>query len=414
MTDTRRILSLCLLAALPALLAPAPARGAGFGISEQNASATGRAGAFTAVADSPSAIYYNPAGLGLQKGLGIEAGITLIFPLGSHEDPATGLVTDSESSVFYPPTVYASYRLPERVAIGLGFFVPFGLGISWPEDWIGFEQIQSIDLQTYFINPTVAWSPFEWLSIGAGVDIVRSVVELKRGINFIDERGSLHAAGSAWGWGGNAGLLIRLLGGRLSFGLSYRSAVKLVFAGSADFTVPPAFALLLEDQPIETSLTLPHTLSMGIAGKPASMVTLSADVTVTTWSTFKEFGLRFPEDVGKPEGEKLSQSEPRNWRNVYAVRLGAEVRPPLKWLVLRAGLAYDRTPSPTNTLSPTLPDADRIEVAAGAGFLIPKGLSLDLAYMYIYFFERSSSGEAFPATYRCSAHLVGLTLGYHY
>jgi long-chain fatty acid transport protein len=324
------------LVVLAAALASAPARGAGFGISEQSASATGRACAVTAVADTPSAIYYNPAGLGMQKGLGIEAGVTLIVPLGSHEDPATGLVTDSETSLFYPPTVYVSYRLPERIAFGLGFFVPYGLGITWPEGWTGFEKVESIELQAYFINPTVAWSPLEWLSVGAGVDIVRSIVDLRKGINFIDEHGSLHAGASAWGFGGNAGLLLRLLGGRLSFGLSYRSAVRFEFTGNADFTVPAAFALLLEDQPIETDLTLPHVLSMGIAGKPVSMLTLSADLIVTTWSTFKEFGLNFPGDMVKPESEKLSQTEPRNWRNTWALRFGAEVRPPLKWLVVRA------------------------------------------------------------------------------
>jgi long-chain fatty acid transport protein len=397
------------------LLPCAGSLGAGFAIQEQAASATGRACAVTAVADSPSAVFYNPAGLAFQPGLGIEAGLTLIVPLASHRDPGSGETTDAEPDLFYPPSVYVSYLLPENIAVGLGFFVPYGLGIAWPEDWSGFQEVRSIDLQTFVINPTMAWSPLPWLAVGAGFGFVRSVVELERGIEFVDETGSLRAGGGAWGFGANAGLLLRFFKGRLGFGLNYRSDVRLDFKGRADFTVPEPFAALLEDQAVRTTLRLPHTLALGVSGKPVEMLTLSLDLTVTAWSSFEEFGLTFPGDEGKPEDEKLSQSEARNWRNVYTVRLGAEVAPPpVPWLMLRLGLAYDKTPSPSNTLSPTLPDADRILVSAGAGFSLPKGFRVDVAYMFVYFFERSSTGDAFPATYNASAHLVGLSLGYRF
>ena len=404
----------CALAGILVTLAWAPdATAAGFAIQEQGASATGRACAVTAVADTPSAIFYNPAGLALQPGLGIEAGLTLILPLVSHEDPGSGETTEAELNVFYPPSIYASYLLPANVAVGLGFFVPYGLGIEWPDGWAGFETVRLIDLKTFVVNPAVAWSPFPWLAFGGGLSIVRSVVELRKGIAFVDERGALRAGGAAWGFGGSAGLLLRFLKGRLSFGLSYRSAVSLDVKGRADFSVPETFASLLEDQPVRTSLTLPHTLSIGVAGKPARMLTLSLDLLVTTWSTFSKFGLTFPEDEEKPEDEKLSQVEARNWRNVYSVRAGAELRlPTAEWLGLRLGLAYDRTPSPSSTLSPTLPDSDRILVSAGAGFSLPRGFSVDLAYMFVWFFERSSTGEAFPGTYSASAHLIGVSLGY--
>lgn len=58
-----------LAAALTAcLLAPAYVRGAGFALFEQGSRAMGFAGAFTAQADDPSAIFHNAAGLAFLKG----------------------------------------------------------------------------------------------------------------------------------------------------------------------------------------------------------------------------------------------------------------------------------------------------------------------------------------------------------
>lgn len=407
-----RLRAACLAAAL---LAPLEARAAGFSIYEQGAAAMGRGCAVTAIADTPSAIFYNPAGLGLQKGLGLEIGDTLIFPAGEHEDPDTGEVTKAEDNLFYPPTFYASYVLPGRVALGFGLFVPFGLGIKWPGGWAGFEEIEQIDVQNIFLNPTVAWAPLEWLSIAAGFDAVHATVELTKGLEFITDRGTLHGAAEAWGFGANAGILFRFLDGRLSWGLSYRSAVNLDFEGKADFQVPAPFESMLEDQPLESSLTLPHVIAIGVAGRPVEMLSLGLDVLYTTWSSFEEFGFTFPEDEGKPEDEQLTQYEPRNWKNVFGLRLGAELNPPcVPELAVRLGLVYDRNPSPSNTMSPSLPDSDRIDVSAGAGYRFGFGLSIDVAYMLVWFFERTSGGEAFAGTYRSHAHLVGLSLGYRF
>jgi long-chain fatty acid transport protein len=316
-------------------------------------------------------------------------------------------------NLFYPPSVYAAYTFKGGVAFGVGFFVPYGLGIEWPEGWSGFQEIESIDLQNFYINPSIAWSPFEWLSVGMGFNMVRSLVSLQKGLEFIDQRGFLEASGQAWGFGMNAGVLLRILDGRLSFGLSYRSAVELKFEGRGDFTVPDTFASMLEDQPLETHLTLPHYVGVGAAVKPHEMLTVSLDITFTTWSTFKNFAITFPADELRPEDERLSSSEPRQWSDVFSVRLGLEL-PPIGGLALRAGFVFDRNPSPRRTMSPSLPDSDRIDVSAGIGYAFPFGFSFDAGYMYVHFMERSSIEEAFAGIYQSHAHILGISLGYRY
>src|ERR1700737_2053550 len=48
------------------------ARASGFSILELGGRGAGMGGAFTAIADDGSALFYNPAGIGFQKGLRIE------------------------------------------------------------------------------------------------------------------------------------------------------------------------------------------------------------------------------------------------------------------------------------------------------------------------------------------------------
>src|SRR5579862_5314758 len=56
-------------------LLPSLAFGYGSRVSNQDAEATARGNAFTATADDPSAIYYNPAGIMQLDGLNTESGM---------------------------------------------------------------------------------------------------------------------------------------------------------------------------------------------------------------------------------------------------------------------------------------------------------------------------------------------------
>src|SRR5215468_7489467 len=79
-TRTRSCASTAFLFALALLLPASRAFAAGFSIFEQGARGMGFAGAFTAQANDPSAIFHNPAGIAFLKGKQIYLGATLIHP----------------------------------------------------------------------------------------------------------------------------------------------------------------------------------------------------------------------------------------------------------------------------------------------------------------------------------------------
>src|SRR3954468_18436381 len=78
--------------AVACVLAPGPAHAAGFAIFEQGARAMGFAGAYTAQASDPSAIFHNAAGVAFLKGKQIYFGGTFIHPSSSFtgDDPFPG------------------------------------------------------------------------------------------------------------------------------------------------------------------------------------------------------------------------------------------------------------------------------------------------------------------------------------
>ncbi|MBK9608413.1 MAG: outer membrane protein transport protein [Betaproteobacteria bacterium] len=64
-----------------------PALAGGLSTPGQGARALGVAGAFTAVADDGSAVYYNPAGISQIDGTSIETGLALISPQLGYQRP---------------------------------------------------------------------------------------------------------------------------------------------------------------------------------------------------------------------------------------------------------------------------------------------------------------------------------------
>ena len=63
----------------------------------------------------------------------------------------------------------------------MGAYSTFGIGITWPADWVGRESAIHASLETLTLNPTVAVKVHPQISVAAGFDAVRSVVDFTNG-----------------------------------------------------------------------------------------------------------------------------------------------------------------------------------------------------------------------------------------
>jgi len=412
----------------------------GYQINEHGARAMGMGGAFVAQAADASAIYFNPAGLGFQKGFRFMGGTTVILPSTKFTG---GAGTSMESLTFFPSNLYLTYGMENGLTFGVGVFNPYGLGTEWPASWDGRQQAVKTDLQTFYINPTIAYKFSDQLSIGVGVSYILGKVTLKQRVPTLSalapaptpaaNDGAITLDGDGTGIGFNAGILYKPTKD-LSIGVSYRTLTKIDFEGDAKFTDmgalagPPLGPLnFFPGGTGKTTLPFPSSLFAGIAYNITEDFTLEADFQYVGWKEYNELNLDIPKGPGgfpTPTSPPLQgpQVLKKEWDNSILLRLGGEYR--MERLALRAGVVYDQTPQPDKSVEPMLPDANRIELVAGFGYKLTDNFSIDAAFQFISFSDRSGSvtsktalyplvpAKTVSGNYQSSAMLIGVDLSY--
>src|SRR5688572_3248857 len=112
----------------------------GFRIPNQDPEAIGRGNAFTATADNPSAIYYNPAGISQLKGINAQVGL-YSTAVKSYYKNTSGTEFETQSDLQFVPQMHFTSQIKETgFTLGVGVFVPYGLGLEWPEQ-SGFRNV---------------------------------------------------------------------------------------------------------------------------------------------------------------------------------------------------------------------------------------------------------------------------------
>ena len=110
------------------------------------------------------------------------------------------------------------------------------------------------------------------------------------------------------------------------------------------------------------------------------------------------------------ENPALNNPLAKNWNNTWNFRMGAEYEL-TDALTLRAGLAYDPSPEPEETLTPDLPDSNRYKASVGLGYDFGS-VFVDGGYQYIYLGDKKSSAVGYPGIYNGLGHVFGISVGY--
>jgi long-chain fatty acid transport protein len=146
---------------------PSLSEGAGFALVQQGTAAMAQGNAFVAEADDPSAIYYNPAGLNQITRPQVYLGTFLNYPNREFHG-SNGDFSVTRPRLYESGSFYLVYPANDRVALGLGYFTPFGLGSDWPASWTGRYITTYSRLKTYNVNPVVSLKLLKNLSIAGG------------------------------------------------------------------------------------------------------------------------------------------------------------------------------------------------------------------------------------------------------
>ena len=387
----------------------------GFQINEHGARGMAMAGAYTALALDGSALFYNPAGLSQLDGTQIMLGTTLISPSTSFRGVAPAIdETSMESAIFTPINLYVTHKLNDKWAFGFGVNNQYGLGSTWNENWVGKYIAIETEVQTFYFTGGASYKFSDKFSVGVTASYVYGNVKIlkKAPLTPFNADAKIDLSGTAGSFAYSVGLLYKP-SDMLSIGLNFRSNTTLDFAGSADVSAPSALSSLVPSGDITAPLTLPFNVTLGLALTPTEALTVSADFQYVGWSSYDKMEVTFTES-------NVVSTSPRNYDNSWIARLGAEYHMSDKF-DLRGGLLYDKNPVKDEFVEPSLPDADRLGLNIGVGYKITPSISVDLAYMFLRFAERTitnsevdyTSGAAgFDGTYSSSAHLLGLNFSY--
>src|SRR4030042_336956 len=173
----------------------------------QGAKASSMGTAFVAIADDPSAIAHNPAGLTQLTGTNIYGGNTFVIPSTTYKN-LSGRSEDTDFQIFFPPHLYVVSDLGMKdMRFGIGIYSPFGIGgRKWDEN--GLTRYSSVEntFATLSINPTFAYQVLPALSVGGGVTYMISKTEAEKLVDQSSlgaEDGKLRLEGLGGGWGYN-------------------------------------------------------------------------------------------------------------------------------------------------------------------------------------------------------------------
>ena len=418
------------LAALTGLfLSPAALQAAGFAIYEQGARGMGFAGAYAAQTSDPSAIFHNPAGIAFLEGKHLYVGGTLIAPssdfTGDSPFPGAGVTEQGDAGILIPPALDYSHQLTERMVVGLGVHTPYGLRTRWKNrdtTFTGRFISKEARVQSLSINPTVAYRIADRLAVGGGLDVRLSSVSLKRNAGAVDPFtfGVKDVAAidlesdTSTKLGFDIGILAKPTE-NLALGISYRHKVTSDFSGTASFALIPtgnpqfdgavASQLPSGGVPVTTEIEFPSVVEAGVSYNFGDW-TIAADVDFQQWSSFDRLPLTFE---GRPD---LSTTVEEGYENSRIYRIGLQRRLNDAWVV-RGGYFFDETPSPPESVSPLLPDADRNGLALGFTYNA-SSWNFDVAYWHLFFKERSTEGvnqDDYNGTYQNGANLLAVSIG---
>ena len=349
----------------------------------QGAAAAGQGEAFSAQADDPSAVFYNPAGMTQLKGWQVYAGTNLVGGTVSFENSSgTRIQGDLGGSVAVPPpsNLYLTANLKDLgvdafgpLSVGLGLNGTFGLIVRYPRNGPFSSVVTSAKLPLLTIKPTIAYRVHETVSFGLGLDVYTFATFLGEG-HYASKRalpgvGGDEVNGSGTAVGYNGSLMITPLRNdagkpELNFGFVYRGPTKLPLDGQYRLNgVRVAGA--------ETELQLPQVVTGAVAYWPIRDSRhewkLEYDMDFVGWDSSRSFDVRLSNGV--------TSRTPQNWHSIYSASAGTEFR----WLApdflpdwelaLRAGYQRSNTPVPEYTFNPTVADADWNIVAVGLGLL---------------------------------------------
>lgn len=389
------------------ILVPTAASAGGYLVPSMNPRDLALGGVAVADQNGPEATFLNTADLSSQEGLAIGVAGALANNRTDWSDSALGSASLSQSTT--PPSVAVSYgeKLPfdQGWGVGIGFGVPGGGSLEWPDKWPGQESVRSVKTQVFGFGAGAAFQLLPYFRFGLNYTRYQATEEIHQALNYLDHVGD---AGLGLAGGGNSiGVATEIVPPQLplKLGITYQHSSTIGLTGHAHFSdVPPAFQPMLHDQPVSEDFLMPDVVRAGLAYDVMPGLRVMGSYSWENWSQYRSD--HFVGDGG------FMADQPRRYNDVHTIGVAGEWRhlPVLPQLTVRAAVTRNvGSDQPTDTLSPSLTDASRWALSIGVGYDILPRLRVDLGFQHQLLDSVTASGlDALPGTYKTAIDFLSL------
>jgi long-chain fatty acid transport protein len=389
--------------AVAVVLAPVLSLAGGDSIPNINPRDLGLSGSAVAAQRDAAAVFANPAALArLEEGAHVALALSALDIAATWHAPVGPAEASTKFKLAPPGGAFVAYGATlwgTRVGFGAGFTVPYGGNVYWDEDWEGRFRVTTVDRKVFGTYANGAFQLTPYLRLGGGLIYYRTTEYLKQGLDFTGSEG--YAEVSTEGGHLSYQLAFEIQPTEaIRIGFQYKHQAVQVLEGDAAFHgVPDSIRPSLPDQDVEHVLTIPSGLDVAAAWQARKDLLVTFTYSWDRYSVYKED--RF---VGSAGTEVLV---PRNYRNGYTVRGGAEyqLNPAIE---LRAGLQRDVSGMRSSTFSPSLPDASSWGGSVGASWHFRPNMSVSAAFFVAFMDEVKASGDAFAGTYDIRAEIFSV------
>jgi long-chain fatty acid transport protein len=369
----KRAFALSAVTLLASGLSIRDARGAG--LERPNvvgARAVGLGGAYTAVADDPTAVWHNPAGTAIYGDNVFYLGGEVVILNRSYTPDAqsplgqagiTGTINENTAPQFIP-VVGASTRFgfgktqPTRFAFSILAYDAYGGSISYDPSSISMTDaggnkrvvgISSTQIRDFELTPTLAYQVSDAFQVGAGLRI---------GINsfsVVDNESafSVNLDGSGVGIGGILGLMLRPHK-LVQIGAVYRTPLSASISGNGPLSIGGGMPM---SKDFSLNITWPQSAGLGVTVFPLRRLFATVQADWTAWSSIQKLSL----DIAG-----LTQAKEMRYMDTYAIHAGVQ-GVITRFLVVRVGGSVDSNAIPDRTVRRENQDAVKGTVNAGLG-----------------------------------------------
>ena len=351
--------------------------------------------------------YLNPATLMAYDGTRMEFAVTYHNPsltVGSTRGGLTGQTESSDVSTLIP-SMGVSYRVSDRVALGLGILGTGGFAADYPVDPAnpviapqpeGFGAVRT-ELKTLQITPSVAYAVSEKVWLGGSLTINRASLALQpylfeapvttpgAGNAFDRSYYSSAATGDSRFGVGFLGGLMWNINDMVSVGASYNSKQSFgTFEFNSTYANPtqPNFG---QPRTLNLKLELPAILAGGFTMTPLPELLIAADVKYLFYEDAAGFAATDP--LVRADGSISGLG----WENVLVLDIGGQYRLS-DAVLLRAGYNHADNPIPDQLAAINVGTSSivRNHVSLGIGWRPAR--RFEISASYTRGFESSSTG----------------------